>query len=297
MPVHYGYNIDIINIKCEFLKQNNNLIEAKKYLDELKKLNLINIEDLQKIEEKINTNLLEKKDILKINLDFTSTTLTIEKARQCWLEIKDMDTQSHAKIIYRKNSLEELIFQIMKDVSIEILERKTNLYRTNGKLEIEDIINDWITTILKQKMAFLHWSVMDQSRGGQSNSGKSPGERDIVVSDKNQQRLFIFEAFKLNSLDKTKIEEHLNKLDGYNSIGCKLIIVMVYCDVEDFKKFSDSYKGYISSIDYKGFYKNDDYNINEKDSESSNIRIFCESRYKNNDKVLIYNYLLNLRKG
>jgi len=187
------------------------------------------------------------------------------------------------------------------NISTELLNRKINIKRQKEKnktLEIEDIINDWVTSLLEQRMNFLNWTVKDQTRGGKSSKGKNPGEKDLEVYNAQKNKLFLFEAFRLFSLETTNIKEHINKLDGYNADGCQTLIVMAYTDVNDFVTLCNNYEKLLTTMDYKGFDKlnsltNHTFTILE--SKSTTIKIFQEVRYKNNIEVHIYHFLLDFK--
>ena len=179
----------------------------------------------------------------------------------------------------------------MLNISVELLTRKKNLERVNenNSLEYEDIINDWVESLLLQRKLFLGWDVLGQSRGGVSGSKEGVGERDLVVKNSKNKNLFLFEAFK-----RGKENAHLDKLDGYNASGCKLILVFVYTKEKDFFNYSENYKEKISKMNYKGFdEKTLPLNIIKVDSESSKIHLYKDIRQKNKDNTIIYHYLLD----
>ena len=67
---------------------------------------------------------------------------------------------------------------------------------------------------IDKRMAEARVGFRDQKRAGQSRSCKSPGEIDGYITDARNNRLSIFEAFRLFSLDTTVISEHLNKISA-----------------------------------------------------------------------------------
>lgn len=99
--------------------------------------------------------------------------------------------------------------------------------------ESEDDTND------RFKNALLHkgYHVSDQSRGGESGSGKRSGERDIVVRNrKSGTTESVIEAFQLTSLDTTVINSHYEKLiKKYDTVGNNRNYVLVYSKAKDYK--------------------------------------------------------------
>lgn len=296
LPRAYYFNFYIIEIRCEFLEKNNQLTEASSYIknlkehpknfsdDDLKKLNQLD----ENIKNKIPTEVKER--ILTNVVLEKPKSLDKYEAEKYWNKIKSMDSESHAHIFSENGNLEEYIKDIMLSIAEELLERKINLQRVNenNKLELEDIINDWVTSLLTHRKNFLGWKVLDQKRGGVSGERKGVGERDLIVRNSRDKKLFLFEAFK----DKWK--EHLNKLDGYNASGCKLILVFVYTKEKDFFNYSNNYKEKISKMNYRGFDKMTlPVNIEKVDSQSSTINLYKDIRQKNKENTIIYHYLLD----
>jgi len=302
MPRQYHYNFRILELRCEFLQQNKQSSKAKEYIREFKKVCTLTQEEekkIIKIEADLNSNIkIETENELKVKIDLQSNTLTPREAKNNWLEIKDMSNEDHAYIFANKSNFDDFIVEIILHISKELLNRKINIQRQQEqKLEIEDIINDWVVSLLTQKMSFLSWNVKDQTRGGTSSNGDNVGEKDLEVwTGKN--KLFLFEAFRLFYTDTTNIQEHIGKLDGYNADGCQTLIVMVYTKVNDFLALITQYQKFLKTFDYKGFDKLSslkNHSFDEIDSQSATIRILKEIRYKNGVQINIYHYLLDFK--
>ncbi len=301
LPKQYQYDFQIFEIRCQFLQQNSQALKAKEYIKDFKKHKfsediLQKIDDIEtKLDENIYTE-IEHKFSIKLNTD--SLHLSLKDAKNYWLQIKDMAGEQYAQIFSKAKTLNDFIKNIMLDISKELLNRKVNIQRqtNNGhNLEIEDIINDWVTSLLQQKMKFLGWYVKDQTRGGVSSSGKNPGEKDLEVYNSQNEKLFLFEAFRLFSADTNAIKEHINKLDGYNADGCRALVVMAYVIVKDFLKLCNEYQGLLEGIDYDGFDVIDmnKHNFETLDSNSSTIKIYNEIRYKNGIEITIYHFIVD----
>ena len=297
LPKVYYYDLYIAQIRCKFLQKNKQLTEALNYLEELKlhhkSFNEDDTKELNELEEKIKNQItIEVKEKIATNVVLEKSRSLDNKydAQNYWLQIKNMDDESHAHIFANQVNVEEYIKDIMLNIAEELLERKINLQRVNenNKLELEDIINDWVTSLLSQRKSFLGWKVLDQKRGGVSGSGEGVGEKDLVVKNSKNRNLFLFEAFK------NKIEEHLNKLDGYNASGCKLILVFVYTKENDFINYSNNYKDKISKMNYTGFGTMTlPVNVEKIDTQSSRIHLYKERRQKNKANTTILHYLLD----
>lgn len=301
MPKQYQYDFRIFEIRCQFLQGNNQALIAKDYINEFKKVYKSNQEVLSKIvkiENELDDNIIidiEKK--LNLKIDFSDTTLTIKDAKNYWRQIKDMSDDEHAQIFSKNDNVNDFIKDIILNISKELLNRKINIQKQK-KLELEDIINDWVKSLVEQRMSFLNWHVKDQTRGGKSSSEENVGEKDLEVFNTQNEKLFLFEAFRLFSADSNTIGEHINKLDGYNADGCNMLIVMVYTQVNNFVELCNNYTNILKKIDYKGFDKLtslEEHIFESPDAKSSKIKSFREYRYKNNNKITIYHFLLDFK--
>ena len=155
------------------------------------------------------------------------------------------------------------------------------------------MINDWVTSLINQRMDFIQWSAKDQSRGGKSATGKGSGERDIIVSNQSKNDLFLIEAFRLFGCTKETIKTHMDKLDGYNAKGCRVLIALVYCKVNNFPKLCSYYKDYLAQQQYKNFDPIDlsTHSFLDVDSGKVNLKIFKEIRKKNQNDIVLYHLL------
>ncbi len=303
IPKQYKYDLKIFELRCEFLQKNNQSLKAKEYIYQFKEksnLTLVESKRIEEIEQKVTNNIvIEVENKLKVKVDFQNFNLTLTDAKNYWLQIKNMSDEEHAQIFSKSNNFIEFIKDIILNISKELLNRKINIQRQKEQtLEIEDIINDWVKSLLEQRMSFLNWHVKDQTRGGKSSSEKSPGEKDLEIFNVENEKLFLFEAFRLFSNDTSTIKEHINKLDGYNADGCKILIVMCYTHTSDFNTLCNNYQKLLSTFDYKGFDKLislSEHNCDELDTKSSNIKLFKEIRFKNKTPITINHFLLDFK--
>lgn len=103
--------------------------------------------------------------------------------------------------------------------------QKTKLYY--GKSE--DDINDGVRNALD-----MIYEVKDQTRQGESESGKRSGELDILLC-KNSMPWAVVEALKLTSMDKYNLDKHINKaIMKYDPVGCKNAYILIYAMAPNF---------------------------------------------------------------
>jgi len=302
MPKQYDLDFDIFKYKYEFFKENSQEFKAKKYLEEFKNFYINNKKVLKKVkelEEELNSHTrIEMENNFEVKISFDSLTLGLAEAKKYWSQIQTMELDKQSQIFSNKPDSEEFIIYIMEQISSELLERKVNIFRNeekNDSLEIENIINDWVSSLLKQRMNFLSWKVLPESRGGENLNG-NVGERNIIVYDKKDEKLFLFEAFRLFGCDTTTIKTHMNKINGYSADGSKLMIIMVYTYYNNFVKLCSSYENYLKTLDYNGFDKIGiikEHCFENIETTPTKIKLLKEIRIQNGKEVFIYHYLLD----
>jgi len=179
--------------------------------------------------------------------------------------INGSDVETYVKIT-NNSSVEEYLVETVSSVSKELLSRSKNIYIPvkdeesssgySSKPANEDRINQWFCSLfnMREKNSPLH--ISDQSQIGSSSSGKSYGEVDGVIVDNNQsRRIALFEAFRLLKWGTTDINDHMDKLAGYDQEGFNTIFVVVYAFDKDFVTLLDKYKNHIKQRQHKGFTK------------------------------------------
>jgi hypothetical protein len=309
MPKVFQNDLNIAINRCEFLENNAQMVEAIEYVKRVKKfhkeLNDEDTETLDKLMKNLHSNV--KHDVehkLHARVDLNTHKFTLRDAKESWLQIKSMSTKEHFEIFSNLNTLNEFIWNIMLNISEELLNRKVNIQRQKENkrdelvktIEVEDIVNDWVKSLLQQKMSYLSWRVEDQARGGVSRTDKGVGEKDLEVYNHKNEKLLLFEAFRLFSVDKTEIAKHMNKISGYNASGCQTLVIMVYTHVKNFSMLCQNYQEYLKSLEYRGFDKLSqikEHVFKEENTSSTNIMLYSENRFKNDKKVKIYHYLLD----
>lgn len=109
--------------------------------------------------------------------------------------------------------------------------------------EKENLIN----TRLRDSLLNRGYLVSDQSLGGESLSGESEGERDIVIRSQNKESKSIIEGLCLSNCQKSIIDEHIYKLiNKYDTVGNKINYIVVYSKAKNFDGLCKKYYSYIS---------------------------------------------------
>ncbi|WP_304341019.1 hypothetical protein [Metaclostridioides mangenotii] len=157
----------------------------------------------------------------------------------------------------------------------------------DNKMICENGSEDDITSYLRDLLDSKNYRVLDQTRRGKSNTGKQPGEIDLLIKNEENNPVTIIEALKLDCMSKTNIDRHVNKIFGYDPHGLGKNFILIYSYARDFYSFFDDYKKYISDKEFK-------YNLSYireiEDIEYSEIKLL-ESKYNRSGRELILLHL------
>jgi|GEM_PF-6726584 len=195
--------------------------------------------------------------------------------------INGSDVETYVKIT-NNSSVEEYLVETVSSVSKELLSRSKNIYIPvkdedslsgySSKPANEDRINQWFCSLFNMREKSSPLYISDQSQIGSSSSGKSYGEVDGVILDNNKsRRIALFEAFRLLKWDTTNINDHMDKLAGYDQEGFNTIFIVVYAFDKDFVTLLGKYKKHIKQRLHKGFTKANAYaleTVNDEDSDT-----------------------------
>lgn len=153
----------------------------------------------------------------------------------------------------------------------------------------EDERNDYIRDMIEQKGGYC---VKDQTRRGISATGKSSGENDIFLT-KDGVPFTIIEALNLNSLDKTYLSLHLNKIYSYDTTGNLFNVCLVYVEAKDFVSFWEKYCEYVKNYEYPYRLIGFDENVGNEYS-GSEIKIMTTTHNRTGQKTLLYHICVKI---
>ena len=110
----------------------------------------------------------------------------------------------------------------------------------------ENNINDYF----RDTLSLMGYSeIKDQTRHGVSASGSDAGEVDILIT-KESKEVAIFEGLKLDSVNTSYIDTHINKaIINYNALGTATFIV-AYVTSTSFEGFWERYTAHIRSFHF-----------------------------------------------
>ena len=119
--------------------------------------------------------------------------------------------------------------------------QKDKLYEAAKENSINDGIRNQLSIV---------YEVKDQTRQGDSESGKDAGEVDIMLCDKGNPAV-IMEGLKLSSFESGKLDTHINKaLENYDPNGCPLVYILIFATVKGFGDFWDKVMNHMDGYSF-----------------------------------------------
>lgn len=114
----------------------------------------------------------------------------------------------------------------------------------------ENRANEFVAAFVAMQVEVLGWFVPEQSPGGVANTEAAvvdgtPASRDWTICQ-GPREIAVCEAMRLDSISRSKIDEHVTKLvDRYNPTGTHASVVIVYFEGSDFDRFAQGYREHV----------------------------------------------------
>lgn len=131
------------------------------------------------------------------------------------------------------------------------------------------------------------YDVIDQTRRGNSLVGKCTGEDDILIEEDGLP-VTIIEALNLDSLNTSYLDNHIDKIFSYDTVGNIFIIVLLYVSVSDFSKFCVKYSKHIKEYQYPYSLILFDDSFKIEDFPYSDIRVMKTVHNRNGYNTVLY---------
>lgn len=207
-------------------------------------------------------------------------------------------TKTQRRIFWQISSLEdELLKQFDGTEVTSIDEESVSSHVMKALLAIqrdklyekvkENNINDGIRNQLG-----MVYEIKDQTRQGESESGKDAGEVDIVILE-NGNPVVILEGLKMDSFKKEYLEVHINKaLVNYDPNGCPLVYILIYATVKRFETLWEKIMNHMKDYRFP-------YTVVEKIREISSV--YTDSRHakvvlnRNGKRVSVHLYAVEMK--
>jgi len=183
-------------------------------------------------------------------------------------------------------------FDEFSDFSFENMYDKflASLIKLQGDILYRNKSEDERNTYIGNMLGMGGFQVKDQTFWGSSNTGKSAGEVDIMVLDKNQLPFSIIEALILDSLKQDYLKQHIDKIYKYDTTGLQNNMILVYSETKSFSDFCNRYYTYILKCNFP--YKQLSSDI--IDTGYSEIKIYKTTLERNRKPTNLYHVILNL---
>lgn len=301
---------ELIELRFEYLLALDRREEAIRYVDELRLIHLTLPPGVVDQVESLRVGTQLSKPEAPTTFVYQSETAvrsSLEEKHYVWLEIRNLGPHDQLQVFKPAlGSLGAFLLEAVHAVGLELLKRRSNLQRkklggSNSviPLDEENMINDWLVSLLNQRMNYARWTMGDQNRTGASGSGLSVGSADGWIRDGDGNPIMLVEAFRLGKFDKGTVTEHLNKLANYNSAGISPIMLVAYVAHPEFSDQCDQYASFVRSISaYDGFDSTPGEPLRRmlnKEYRSATVRYYEETRVMNDNDVTIYHQLLDMR--
>lgn len=174
--------------------------------------------------------------------------------------------------------------KFMSDLFLACVQLQQN---PSNKIMQENERNDYLRSLL----TLAKYSVLDQSRRGKSLTGRGVGEVDLLIQ-KNGFPVTIVEALNLKSFDASYLDNHLDKLFGYDVSGNSFNVILVYVTVADFDIFCKKYFNHIREHEYPYFIKSIEDNLQIDGCNYSDIRVMKTIHDRNGADSALYHICL-----
>ena len=298
--------LEILRPYCLALIERGDALIAQNIINRYRKLNLKTTEGLglnELIDELMKALPITLSTSQLVQIVNEDSQRTVRQLSKHYSQIVSKEFEHYVAIVEPELQPHEFLKNTVVEVAQELLLRKTNLRlqtvdsggKTDFRITKEDLINDWFTSLFDKRMAEARIGFSDQKRGGQSTSGKNPGEIDGYITDSKNRRIAIFEAFRLFSLNTTVISEHLNKIVGYDNESLSPVFIVAYCDVNDFPALVSDYAKFIASQDYTGFTVDSDAKKSiDFLQNTDHLWLGIERRRRNRQEIIFYHLLLSM---
>ena len=179
--------------------------------------------------------------------------------------------------------------KFMSDLFLACVQLQQN---PSNKIMQENERNDYLRSLL----TLAKYSVLDQSRRGKSLTGRGVGEVDLLIQ-KNGFPVTIVEALNLKSFDASYLDNHLDKLFGYDVSGNSFNVILVYVTVADFDIFCKKYFNHIREHEYPYSLKSIEDNLQMNGRDYSDIRVMRTIHDRNGVDTVLYHICLLMNDG
>tara|TARA_R110002049_G_scaffold129361_5_gene287107 strand:- start:1043 stop:4954 length:3912 start_codon:yes stop_codon:yes gene_type:complete len=232
IPYPYQMKEDMIALKIEILLKNQLREEAKKVLFQATEYHRGSLGKLPKFIRSLKTKLDDEIDIKYLQNNYNEIFAKHPKTL----------IQIFPERLNAENKIARFLAREVALANSKMLEQINSI----RDVHLEDKYNDIVQLTLNARISQWGWQVKDQSRGGFSGSigSVNAGERDLIITDSNDDILIVCEAFIWNDLPTA--ERHINKTFNYTHKR-KDYIILIY-DERIYKNFNKNWNVYKKNV-------------------------------------------------
>lgn len=260
-PRYRYFLFQCIDLFCELLEEDETLTRTvpeplrTEILDVYGEVTVSCMEDISGYREYcfddwdfLPENLSEMVGLYLNNSPYAQVMISVEELDE-FVEIMDID-QREAYLQWREkesavensNPHDEYGANLFYNVTKALLSIQRDSYYYGAE---ENVLND----ALKGRLGMVY-EVCDQTRQGVSETGNSSGEIDLLIC-RASLPFAIIEALKLESVNKTVLQRHIDKLlINYDPNGVPYSYIVVYYTGKHFSGFCASFEEYLHQYSY-----------------------------------------------
>lgn len=139
------------------------------------------------------------------------------------------------------NGQRRLDYFICNELIIAIKTMVEKVVATRNAHKQEDQYNDLVVAILRQRHAVWGWSIEDQTRMGESQTGINAGEVDVVICSSGKT-IALVEALRLEGKNASIVKSHAKKTQSYNQQLDTYFMIIYFIGESD--KFNSTWESY-----------------------------------------------------
>ena len=236
------------------------------------------------IDRQINMSKILETAIKQVQVD---TTISYDTCPVNGKSIYIIKVKTCARTLSGVDIDKSLMDEIMRELLSACVKLQANAIYYGAS---EDQRNDYIRDILETA----GYDVKDQTRRGLSPSGKGAGEVDILIKNKNFP-VTIIEALNLTSLNTSYLDNHIDKIYGYDTAGNAFNTILSYVNVSNFVGFCNKYVEHIKGYKYPFEIISVEENVNIGKVSYSDIKVMKTLHNRNGVETSLFHICVLLK--
>ncbi len=284
------YSFQLVEVRIGFLREQKREKDLDVYISGIVEFHKDSNGNLP---EEINL-LIKENEKQRLIIESNIVVLPNEDIKglsDAYIQINKRETDDFIEII-RSNKTNIETFCV-KHLLLPVLERMLDqkiLFNDSAENDYTQLAS----MLIDEKFSFFdNWVIRTQSPGGESMT--TFGERDLII-EHQKHSITIIEALKLNGLNTSKIEDHIERFDRYDKIGLLFYVVLTYYEKKDgFHETWEKYKEVVRNYDYKKTKLKSKGNLEElpSDWQRGNIRIAKTDHIRNEYSCNMYHIFVD----